>query len=85
MNDTSLEVAAQFDRLMARRFGGGRVRMACAMCDLARKRVEADIRARHPGLGAGPLRALLFDRLYGDDFPSEQRARLRARLTGARG
>lgn len=84
MNDTSPEAAAEFDALMALRSGGDRVRMACEMFDFARSLVVADIRSRHPGISEGRLRALLFERLYGDEMSADERAR-RAREIEERG
>ena len=80
MNDTSPDVAAQFDALMARRSGSDRVRMACEMFDLARALAVAGIRADHPGISGNDLRVRLFERLYGDDFSDEERSRILAAL-----
>lgn len=80
MNDTPPEVAAELDALMAQRSGSDRVRMACEMFDLARKLVVADIRARNPGISETLLRVLLFERLYGNDFSNDERARIEAAL-----
>ncbi len=80
MNDTSPEVAAQFDALMSRRSGGDRVRMACEMFDLARTLAVAGIRADDPGISGSDLRVRLFERLYGDDFSEEERSRIVATL-----
>ncbi len=80
MNDTPPEVAAELDALMAQRSGSDRVRMACEMFDLARKLVVADIRARNRGISETLVRVLLFERLYGNDFSSDERARIEAAL-----
>jgi hypothetical protein len=82
VTDTSPEVSAEFDALMAQRSGSDRVRMASEMFDLARRLAAADITLQHPGLSEGRLRALLFERLYGDDFPPEDRVRIMAWLAG---
>lgn len=80
MNDTSPDIAAQFDALMARRSGSDRVRMACEMFDLARALAVASIRADHPGISGNDLRVRLFERLYGEDFSEEERSRILAAL-----
>lgn len=80
MNDTSAEVASRFDAMMAERSGSDRVRMACEMFDLARALAVASIRAEEPSIGIDRLRVRLFERLYGDDFSPEERARIVATL-----
>jgi len=80
VNDTPPEVAAELDVLMAQRSGSDRVRMACEMFDLARTLAVASIRANDPAISADTLRARLFERLYGDDFSPEERARIVATL-----
>ncbi len=76
MNDTPREIAARLDALLARRSGSDRVRMACEMFDLARALAVAGIRAGEPAISHHALRARLFERLYGDDFSEEERARI---------
>lgn len=76
MSDTSPEVAAEFDALMARRSGSERVRMACEMFSLARSLAISDIRGNDPTIGDDALRVRLFERLYGEDFSEEERAQL---------
>lgn len=80
MNDTSPEIAAEFDALMAQRCGSDRVRMACEMFDLAQRLAVAGIRADDPTIADKRLRVRLFERLYGDDFSEESRARIAAML-----
>lgn len=65
---------------MARRSGSDRVRMTCEMFDLARTLTVAGIRTNEPAISDHDLRARLFERLYGDDFSEEERARIVATL-----
>jgi CMP-2-keto-3-deoxyoctulosonic acid synthetase len=80
VNDTPPEVAAEFDALMVQRSGSDRVRMACEMFDLARRLAVAGIRADEPTITDTHLRVRLFERLYGDEFSEESRARIVATL-----
>ena len=80
MNDTSPDVAAEIDALMAQRSGSDRVRMASEMFDLAKRLAAAGIRAENPTIGDEELRVRLFERLYGDDFSEQARARIAATL-----
>ena len=80
MNDTPPDVREALDALMVRRSGSDRVRMACAMFDLARTLAVASIRANDPAISDERLRVLLFERLYGDDFSDDERIRIAATL-----
>ena len=80
MTDTSPETTAAFDALLAQRSGSDRVRMACEMLDLARALAVAGIRAGELAISGRDLRVRLFERLYGEDFSEEERARIIATL-----
>ena len=80
MTDTSPETTAAFDALLAQRSGSDRVRMACEMFDLARALAVAAIRIAEPATSGRDLRVRLFERLYGEDFSEEERARIIATL-----
>ena len=80
MNDTSPEAHAELDRLMARRSGSERVRMACEMFDLALELAVADIRSHDSTISDARLRVRLFERIYGEDFSDEELARIGATL-----
>jgi hypothetical protein len=73
-------MAARLDALLVQRSGSDRVRMACEMFDLARTLAMAGIRAAEPSIGHHDMRVRLFERLYGDDFSEEERARIVATL-----
>jgi hypothetical protein len=76
VNDTSPDVAARLDALMAKRSGSDRVRMACDMFALARALAVAGIRTADPGVSDVALRVKLFERFYWDDFSPEERDRI---------
>ena len=80
MNDTSPDVAARLDALMAARSGSDRVRMACEMFGLARALAVAGIRTADPGIDEASLRVKLFERFYWDDFSPVERDRIIANL-----
>lgn len=79
-SDTSPEVEARVEALLAQRSGSERVRMACEMFDLARALAVANIRAGRPNVTDGELRAQLFERFYGEDFTAVDKARIKGRL-----
>lgn len=80
MKDTSPDVSARLDALMAARSGSDRVRMACEMFDLARALAIAGIRAAHPGISEAAVRVKLFERFYWDDFSPGERDQIVATL-----
>jgi len=80
VNDTSPDVAAQIDVLMAARSGSDRVRMACEMFEMARALAITAIRSADPGISDVALRVKLFERFYWDDFPPADRDRIVANL-----
>ena len=80
MTDTPPEVEARMATLLAARSGSDRVRMISEMFELARMLIVANIRANHPAITDAELRALIFDRTYGDDFDRVARDRIVARL-----
>ena len=80
MNDTSPDVAARLDALMAERSGSDRVRMACEMFDLAQALAVAAIRTADPGISDAALRVKLFERFYWDDLSPGERDRIVASL-----
>jgi hypothetical protein len=54
--------------------------MACEMFDLARALAVAGIRTGEPTISGRDLRVRLFERLYGEDFSEDERARIIATL-----
>jgi len=54
--------------------------MACETFDLARALAVAGIRRDGPDISPADLRVRLFERLYGNDFSEEERARIVATL-----
>ena len=69
--------------LLMQRSGSERLRMTCDMFDCARALVVAGIRATDPDINASELRVKIFERLYGDDFDPDARARIIVRLREA--
>jgi hypothetical protein len=82
VTDTPADVQDHFDELMRQRSGSDRVRMMSEMFDFAKALVLSNLRETHPGACDAELRVLLFDRLYGDEIESAQRASIVARLRG---
>jgi hypothetical protein len=80
MNDTSPDVEARLRDLFMQRSGSDRVRMVSEMFDLARALVVAGIKAEWPDVTPQELRVKIFERMYGDDFDADARARIIARL-----
>jgi len=80
MNDTSPDVEARLRDLFMQRSGNDRVRMVSEMFDLARALVVAGIKAEWPDVTPQELRVKIFERMYGDDFDADARARIIARL-----
>jgi hypothetical protein len=80
MNDTSPDVEARLRDLFMQRSGNDRVRMVSEMFDLARALVVARIKAESPDVTPQELRIKIFERMYGDDFDADARARIIARL-----
>ena len=80
MTDTPADVQARLDALMRQRSGSDRVRMMSEMFDFAKALVLANLCAGHPGATAAELRVLLFDRLYGSEIATAQRATIVACL-----
>jgi len=54
--------------------------MAFEMFDLARTLMTADIRSRDPGISDIELRVQIFERTYGADFGTADRAKIAARI-----
>ena len=82
MTDTPPDVEARMATLLAARSGSDRVRMISDMFEFARTLIVANIRANHRAITDAELRALIFDRTYGDDFDRIARDRIVARLSG---
>ena len=80
MNDTPPDVEARLRDLFMQRSGSDRVRMVSEMFDLARALVVAGIKAESPDVTPQELRIKIFERMYGDDFDADARARIIARL-----
>jgi len=80
VKDTPPEVDRRMTALFMSRTSDERVRAACEMFDLARKVMVAGIRSEHPDISATELRVKLFERTYGADFASGERARIISRL-----
>ena len=80
MNDTPPDVETRLGALFAARSGSERVRMTCEMFAMARALMVANIRAEAPDISAAELRVKIFERTYGDDLDTEDRARIVARL-----
>ena len=80
MNDTPLDVDRRMTELAMGGTADERVRAACAMFDFARTVMVAGLRSEHPGINSADLRVKIFERTYGADFNSAERARIISRL-----
>ena len=72
MNDTSPAIKKRFQEMVMSRTPQERLQMASRMFDSGRKLAIAGIEDRKKGLSKKQLRAQLFIRLYGHDFPSDK-------------
>jgi hypothetical protein len=72
MNDTSIDIEARVDRMMAAKTPEERIRMASSMFDAARKLVEAGLRDQYGEMSEAQMRARVFERMYGEDFSEEE-------------
>ena len=82
MRDTSVEVEAEFRKLIMARSPSERLAMACRMFETAKSLVLAGILREHGPLSPQALRKHLFLRLYGEDFDQDERDRIVQYLSG---
>jgi hypothetical protein len=68
MHDTSPEIEAKMARMMALKAPVERLRMASSMFDAGKKLVETGIRQQYGIINEAQMRALVFIRMYGEDF-----------------
>jgi hypothetical protein len=68
--DTSPDVAETYHQMLMSRSGAERLRMACHMFSSARTIVEAGLTADGDW---SDMRARVFERTYGRDFPADER------------
>lgn len=81
MNDTTPEAARLYRQLLMDRPNAERLRMGCEMFATAKALALAGLREQ----GGAHLHERLFLRLYGADFPPEDRAQIVARLRARAG
>ena len=76
MSHTSAEVEARFRRLMLARSPEERLAMTCDMFATAKALVRAGIVKEVGSKGPIQMREYLFLRLYGNDFPETEKAKI---------
>ena len=76
MNDTAPEIEALFNQMMMKKSGQERMMMGFSMFDLARKQVEARIRADKPNANGQEIRREIFLCFYGHEFSPEGRDKI---------
>lgn len=80
MNDTPEDIEIKYREMLFSRSPAERLRMASSMFDSARTLATAGILAEQPGVTPGELRAKLFLRFYGSDFPASECQRILSKL-----
>ncbi len=80
LSDTSPEMKKQYYALLMQRSGEERLKMGCAMCDVAKAVVRSSILNENPGLTQGELKEKIFLRFYGLDFSESQKQKIIAGL-----
>ncbi len=80
MNDTRPEMERLFDALMKEKTGQERLKMGFSMFDLARSQALASIKREHPNAGMKEIKKEIFLRFYGEEFSTEERQKILARL-----
>lgn len=80
MNDTPDHIRHLYASYIMGKSDVERFRMGFEMADLGPRMVEQSIKQQHPDWSAGELKAAVFERIYRNDFPVEEMARIKASL-----
>lgn len=80
MNDTNPEIESRFIKMAMEKSGQERLKMGFEMFNMARKQVLASIKINKPDAGLKEIRRELFIRFYGQDFSSEELAKILTRI-----
>ena len=76
MLDTHPEIAVRYRKMMMRKSGEERLRMACSMFDTARQIVRISILGSRPDVTDYEMKREIFLRFYGHEFSREYVDRL---------
>jgi hypothetical protein len=76
MNDTQAKIKQRYRKMLLAKSAIERLKMASRMFDSGRKLVISGILRGRSGLDTSRLRALLFLRMYGNDFTAAERERI---------
>ena len=76
MNDTSLKVSEQFQRLLMRKPPEERLRMGCSMFDAAKTMAKSSILGQFPDISSTDMKKKIFLRFYKEEFSEIQREKI---------
>ena len=76
MNDTSIEIAGQFQRMLMQKKPEERLRMACSMFDAAKSIAKSSILEKFPAISPVEMKQKIFLRFYGEEFSEDQRRKI---------
>lgn len=80
MNDTRSEIESRFHQMMMKKSGEERLEMGFSMFDMARRQVEASIKADKPDADIRGIRRGIFLRFYGHEFSPEEQEKIMKRI-----
>lgn len=80
MNDTPNHVKRIYADFIMAKSDVDRFRMGLEMADIGQRMVETNLTQQHPDWSAGQLKAAVFERIYRDDFPTDEMERIKASI-----
>ena len=80
MNDTVPEIESRFYQMMMKKNGEERLKMGLSMFNMARRQVEASIKANKPNADIRDIRKGIFLRFYGHEFSPEEQEKILKRI-----
>ncbi len=80
MNDTNPEIKKHFIEMIMKKSGEQRLKMGFSMFNMARQQVISSIKRDKPDANIQEIRKGIFLRFYGQDFSSEELAKILMRL-----
>ena len=80
MNDTAPDIESRFNRMMMKKSGQERMKMGFSMFEMARRQVEASIKAKNPNADSQDVRKEIFLRFYGHEFSHEEQVKILKRI-----
>ncbi|GAB3643454.1 hypothetical protein GCM10027423_40910 [Spirosoma arcticum] len=76
MNDTPNHVKRIYADFIMHKSDVDRFKMGFEMADIGRRMVEMNLTQQHPDWSTGQLKAAVFERIYCDDFTTDEMKRI---------